>query len=588
MNGNASIPIGSMLAARWIVGGPLGAGENGEVYEAEEAQGGRMCAVKVLSPELRRGGPAWSTFQTEVRTVSALPADAVARIYDLGIDGKLHRAFVVCERVMFPSLARQVAERGPVHPQHLQHALATIAHALDAMHGAGVAHGSLKPQNVFVSSDNASWARLTDYGLARLRAAIDPKRGPTLGWSAPEHAQGGAPQPSGDLFTLGLVTFYAITGMPWLSALETRGSAREADFGVINTSASARARELGGRLDSAFDAWFKAALGRDPASRFSSAAEMARGFSAIVDSLDVSSDGPLSGPGVATAIARPLLFLRDFPQQAPAQPMAEAAPAEAAAPGSESQPQSSVAHPFSPTMPMPAMYPPGALGQPGAMRNAAAAGSADTVPTYAAIAPAPYGAELAQPANAAMQYSPSQYPPSQYPPSPFSVPAQANAGVTVPPRRGQGLLIAAALSGTVLLIGALVAGAVIVFNHYRGASSAGSASASAPKSAPESAAAASPGPIVTPVAPPSAAPAKPAAAPEPEPQPKPKVEPLAIPIPTPKPVAATPKPVAATPKPVSAKPTAAPAPKPASTPTARPTTARPTSKKCGTFINPCK
>ncbi|HVJ18649.1 MAG TPA: protein kinase, partial [Polyangiaceae bacterium] len=330
MNGAPSVPMGTMLAARWIVGGPLGVGENGEVYEAEEAQGGRLCAVKILHPELRRGGPAWSTFQSEVRAVSALPADAVARVYDLGIDGKLHRAFVVCERVMFPSLARHVAEQGPLAPAVFNQALMTLARALDAMHAASVTHGAIKPQNIFVSAEHPSWARLTDYGLARLRIAVDPKYAGTPGWAAPELAAGVAPQPSGDLYALGMIAFFALTGMPWISALGDRNHR----IPTVSTPASARARELGGVLDPAFDVWFKAALASDPAARYSSATEMAKSFAALVDSMQYSAEGPLSGPGVATAIARPLLFLRDLPGAGP-QPAAEPPP--------------STAHPFSPT-----------------------------------------------------------------------------------------------------------------------------------------------------------------------------------------------------------------------------------------------
>ncbi len=273
--------------------------------------------MKVLDASFRRGGPAWSAFQTEVRTVSALPAEGIARIYDLGIDGKLHRPFVACERVMFPSLSRYVTERGPLEPRVVQQALATVARALDQMHGAGIAHGAIKPQNVFLSGENPTWARLTDYGLARLKAAIDPNH-TALGWTPPELSRGGVPEAAGDRFALALVTFFALTGMPWLSALTAAGTSRDGQWGALSTPASVRARELGGSLDPAFDHWFRAALAGNPASRYATAGEMAQALSSIVESLGTSAaEGPHSGPGVVSAVAQPLVFRRDLPQPVP-------------------------------------------------------------------------------------------------------------------------------------------------------------------------------------------------------------------------------------------------------------------------------
>jgi eukaryotic-like serine/threonine-protein kinase len=534
MSGAPTVGMGTMLAARWIVGAPLGVGENGEVYEAEEAQGGRLCAVKILHPELRRGGPAWSTFQSEVRAVSALPADAVARVYDLGIDGKLHRAFVVCERVMFPSLARHIAEQGPLPPVIFGEAMASLARALDAMHAAGVTHGAIKPQNIFVSAEHPSWARLTDYGLARLRTAIDPKYAGTPGWTAPELVAGSAPQASGDLYALGLVAFFAMTGMPWISAL----GQRDHKLPTVATPASVRARELGGTLHPAFDSWFKAALSADAASRYSSATEMAKSFGTLVDSLQTSGEGPLSGPGVATAIARPLLFLRDLPHGTPPEPAQSA------------EPPASTAHPFSPTMPvMPAIQ--NALeaqAQAFAAQNAqATAPTAHAMPAIPDMAAAGYG-------QAATYASAPAYVPASA--APFTPAAPGSAS-----NRNQ-LLVVAAVAAFVLFAALAVVAVVLLRDDSDEADTIPAPSRVTAAAATPPAPAPAPQPLAQPE--PTPAPAAPPAQPEPAQA---------------QPAAATPSrpAVAATPKPAAPKPTTAP----------KPTSGGTKPKKCGTFI-PCK
>ena len=264
---------GSMLASRWIVGSLLGQTETARVYEAEEASQRRFAALKVFDPAFG-AEPAWGEHVALTRALSELPGDGIARAYDMGVEAELGRPYVASERVTFPTLARYVAERGPVPLRVLAQALMTIASALDAAHGAGIVHGGLKPQNVFISYDNPRWARVSDFSLGRLRAAVG--RGPTalLGWSAPEAAAGFA-SPAGDRYALGLLCFFAATGVPWYNALRpVDGPPSDRRTRV----ASARAKAQGGELDALFDPWFARALAADPSARFSTTSEMANAF----------------------------------------------------------------------------------------------------------------------------------------------------------------------------------------------------------------------------------------------------------------------------------------------------------------------
>jgi len=264
---------GSILASRWIVGGLLAQTDVADVYEAEEASQRRFAAIKVFEPAFG-AEPAWGEHVALTRALSELPGDGIARAYDIGLEPQLGRPYVASERITFPTLARYVAERGPVPLRVLAQALMTLAAALDAAHGAGIVHGGLKPQNVFISYDNPRWARLSDFSLGRLRAAVG--RGPTalLGWSAPEAAAGFS-SAAGDRYALALVCFFAATGIPWYNALRPLDGPPSDRRTRI---ASERAKSQGGELDALFDPWFAKALAADPDARFSTASQMANAF----------------------------------------------------------------------------------------------------------------------------------------------------------------------------------------------------------------------------------------------------------------------------------------------------------------------
>jgi serine/threonine protein kinase len=303
---------GSMLGSRWIMGGLLGQSEGAEVYEAEEAQKRRFAAIKFFDPAFA-SEPTWSEHARMTRALSELPGQGIARAYDIGMETAFKRPYVASEHITFPTLAHYVAERGPLSLRAIAHVLGALGSALDVAHAAGIVHGGLKPQNVFVSPENPEWARITDFGVSRLRAANG--RGPLslLGWSAPE-AQAGFLTPAGDRYALALLCYFAATGLPFFNALRTRDDPQTEKLRVARL-ASERARSQGAELDPLFDDWFKRALAADPNARFATSTEMARTF------VEVFGRGPTGAmlvrasapPGPRPSAAQPFGFSETNP-----------------------------------------------------------------------------------------------------------------------------------------------------------------------------------------------------------------------------------------------------------------------------------
>ncbi|HET9933620.1 MAG TPA: serine/threonine-protein kinase [Polyangiaceae bacterium] len=309
----AALASGLILAGRYQIVSALGGTEFGAVYTVSDRVSGRECALKLFHPDLRQTPSAFAAYQEVERTVAALPVDAIARASDFGTDGALGQYFVVSELVGFASIAKLVQQHGRLNLAVYCEALGVLATSLDAAAVKGIVHGDLKPENLFFALEHPGWARISDFGTAALRAALSPRASAApLGWVSPERMQGSPPSRADDVFALGLVSFYALTGRHYCRsmaeptvdpALVLRELASE------RPSAAAHARSLGVELSDALDPWFARALAHDPSARFASASDAAKALSELQ-----RRDGSGLTPGIAAAVAAPLLF-QELPQR---------------------------------------------------------------------------------------------------------------------------------------------------------------------------------------------------------------------------------------------------------------------------------
>lgn len=332
-----TLQAGALLAGRWRIESFIGRGQLAEVYGVRDTHGGAEHALKIWTAGGLTRPEVWSAFQSAVKAVAAAGSEGVARASDFGIDGNSGRPFYVTELVSWPSLGRHVAANGPLSPEALSAGLNVIARALDSAHAAGVVHRNLKPENVFISPDNPSWARVTDFGVSILRAAAPPPPGwaAEIGWHSADGADPAQrPSPAMDIYQLGLVCFFALTtGSPFRAMRSTPVDPNQLwrELGEPLGPLSVRARELGVTLSPAFDAWFSRALAQAPSDRFGKATEMAEAFAALVAKSGRASAHsiPDALPGIAAAIPQPLVFQPEPPKQATAAVQAALSQAQA-------------------------------------------------------------------------------------------------------------------------------------------------------------------------------------------------------------------------------------------------------------------
>jgi serine/threonine-protein kinase len=306
---------GTVLSGRYQLGEAIGQSDLSTVYAAQDVRGPAEIAVKVFDQTVMSRVAALSEYQAQARLVSGLGVEGIARAYDFGIDANTGAPFSTAERISWVSLDRRVLSHGPLGASDLSRALSVMARALDAAHAAGIVHRDLKPQNVFISPENPEWVRITDFGVSAVRRGAPEALGwgGPPGYTPPDAVDAAAPSTPGvDLFALGVLAFFALTRATPFRSLRNPTFDANAHWAELNqplNPLSERGKEIGVALEPAFDPWFARALAIAPHERFHSAGEMARELGAIAELVAARGrGGPRSMPGIAAAIAQPLVF----------------------------------------------------------------------------------------------------------------------------------------------------------------------------------------------------------------------------------------------------------------------------------------
>ena len=200
----------------------IGSGGMGDVYLAEHRLLKRLCAVKLIRSELSEDPVILKRFQREVQTTATLTHWNTVQVFDYGqmTDGTF---FYVMEHLHGKNLKQAITEFGPMPEDRVVFVLRQICNALREAAARELVHRDIKPSNVFLAhvGERFDVVKLLDFGLVRpLTSATDPelsavndiKGSPR--YMCPEQAQGISPDTRGDLYSLGAVAYFLLTGRP--------------------------------------------------------------------------------------------------------------------------------------------------------------------------------------------------------------------------------------------------------------------------------------------------------------------------------------------------------------------------------------
>ncbi|WP_437966203.1 serine/threonine-protein kinase [Sorangium sp. So ce260] len=275
------LPSGSRVGD-YIVEESLAHGSFGVVYRAVRAESGERVAVKVLHPELAFTREAVVRFEREIQTIRRIDHPNVIRILDCGqIAGG--RPFFAMELLSGVDLQSYITSRGRLSPEEALEILEPVCAALSAVHGSAIVHRDLKASNVFIADEGCP-ARvvLLDFGVAKVLDDAGPgitTEAHLLGTPAcmaPEQIRGLAADARTDVYALGALAYYMLTGkLPFLDSM--LATLLHMHLWVHPPSPSREAP-----VSPELDGVVLRAMAKDPAARHQTAAEFIEGLRAAV------------------------------------------------------------------------------------------------------------------------------------------------------------------------------------------------------------------------------------------------------------------------------------------------------------------
>jgi serine/threonine-protein kinase len=212
--------IGSIIAGRYEVLRRIAKGGMGTIYEVRNTKLGRVFALKTITAEAAQDQEVITRFRREADVVAQLTHPHIVEVVDWDQldDGS---PILVMEYLRGETLAARLAATGPLPWTELARVVDQVLSALSVAHRAGVIHRDLKPDNIFLATDDAGEenVKLLDFGISKIKdsqtfATTDARMLGTPAYMAPEQAEGQHDLigPATDVWAMGAIIYEMITG----------------------------------------------------------------------------------------------------------------------------------------------------------------------------------------------------------------------------------------------------------------------------------------------------------------------------------------------------------------------------------------
>jgi streptogramin lyase len=257
-----------------LIEAEIGRGGMGVVYRVTHIALDRERALKAIVPALSADPKFRRRFERESRLAASIEHPNVIPIHHAGEeDGVLYLAMRLVEG---RDLRAMIGSEGRMEPTEVARIVSAVAAALDAAHARGLVHRDVKPANVLIEQrDERGRVFLTDFGISRVSGSggTFTSTGEFLGsvdYVAPEQIEGEEVDGRADAYSLGCVTYHALTGEPPFP--------RENDLARLFAHANAerpRASASIPGLGDPVDAVIARAMAIEPAERYQTAGAFA-------------------------------------------------------------------------------------------------------------------------------------------------------------------------------------------------------------------------------------------------------------------------------------------------------------------------
>ena len=213
-----------LIGGRFRLGNLLGVGGTASVFSAEDTlHDDVLVAVKLLQERLVADAREVDAFLAPARAVEQLAHDNIAGIVAVSDDND-PAPWIAMDLATGFSAAERIDISGPLGVRDALAVASGLLRALEAVHNAGLVHRDVTPANVIVAGEPPlapGDVRLIDFGLAAasgltaIRSTTTDHSGDVAGsvhYISPEQAQGRSVDARGDLYQVGAVLFFLLTG----------------------------------------------------------------------------------------------------------------------------------------------------------------------------------------------------------------------------------------------------------------------------------------------------------------------------------------------------------------------------------------
>ena len=271
-------------------------------YEAHDILLDRAVVFKALLPDLAADRSFIERFRAQAQATANLTHPALASVFDwgrdaAGIEGRDGPTYyLIAEQMTGRTLTDYVSSNGPMPLERAVHVLVGISSALAYAHRNGVIHGGLTPEGITVSPTGV--VKVFDLGLDAALGAdwMPPADHPELAvWRAPEQFRGDPAEPRTDVYQLGLIAYYLVTGrVPFKGATVDAVSERHMQ------SIPAAPSKINSKVPKPFESIIGRSMAKVLDERYPSVADQR---SAIVRFRESRLPGGPGGPGGPGAVA---------------------------------------------------------------------------------------------------------------------------------------------------------------------------------------------------------------------------------------------------------------------------------------------
>jgi serine/threonine protein kinase len=253
----------------------------------------RPAAIKLIRPEAIGAGDgdaskiAIKRFYREAEAAASLRSPHTVEIYDFGIAADQTLYFVM-ELLDGTDLESLVARSGPLPAARVIRILIGACESLEEAHRAGLVHRDIKPANLHIGRMGlrTDFVKVLDFGLVKpfsrkneetSLATVAGQTPGTPAYMAPEMALGEAVDGRADIYALGCVAYFLLTGQLVFEA----STALQMIARHLQTPPRPPSERIDRPIPRALEEVVMHCLAKDPSQRPQSAADLARTLAAI-------------------------------------------------------------------------------------------------------------------------------------------------------------------------------------------------------------------------------------------------------------------------------------------------------------------